>query len=549
MSTNYESKIGILILVDIVNFTQQASKYGDVKLRGFIDKIESQISDISEKKGIHFIKSIGDAFLLFIDKADIPGMNLFLEFVSELRDKSIQGILDFEEFISDLRCVAHFGTFQFKFENDKIIDLQGAEGIKVFRIEKEAGRYEVVITGQIFELIKMTLDEKKIDYIEMGQKIFKGLSNHPILLYKLIFPEKNLSSDLLEQEMKSLEKKCQTIPVFGGLFPDISMEKNFINLSIKGEMKPDYYYMDVEKRRKIIETLEVEDREEKFERMKEHDSCFLSAKEMYETYMRGVIFGLPGSGKTTIMRYFAYRDFLENQKKSTIEEKRAILFFYCFSALPYKEWLKMAKKKVEPDMEDIESILAYFVYHFLFGKKNHSSLTEKERREFYKAEKAVIKAYNQGRLTLLMDGLDESENPTVKKSILDLYRRLFKDFSWNDNKIYLTSRYLEKEDFLDDFSKSLFEVCSLDMEQLRQIARYFYGSDSPLYRKFDDVVWKEEIATKIGGTPVTAILLLAYFKRFLRFENRYVMYDVLIKFILIKIWKLVKKSNFDSDII
>ncbi|NIR04996.1 MAG: hypothetical protein GTN82_06185, partial [Candidatus Aminicenantes bacterium] len=170
------------------------------------------ISDISGKMGINFIKSIGDAFLLFIDGIDIPKMDLFLDFAAELRNKSIQGIFDFDDFTADFRCVAHFGNFQFKLENEKIIDVQSVEGIKVFRIEKEADRYEVVITGQLFELIKMTLGEKKINHIPAGKRTIENFSDQPILLYKLIFPEKDISSESLEQKSRMLELECQTIP-------------------------------------------------------------------------------------------------------------------------------------------------------------------------------------------------------------------------------------------------------------------------------------------------------------------------------------------------
>jgi WD40 repeat protein len=549
MSDHYESKIGILILLDIVNFTQQASKYGDTKLKGLFKKIETQINDISGKMGIYFIKSIGDAFLLFIDGIDIPKMKLFLEFVSELREKSIQGILDFEDFIGDLRCVAHFGNFQFKVEDEKIIDLQSVEGIIVFRIEKEAGRYEVVITGPLFDLIKGILEEKEIDYILAGKRTLENFSDQPILLYKLIFPGKDLLSGSLEQKLKTLEVECQTIPVFGGLYPAISMEKNFINLSIKGAMKPDYHYTDIDKRKKIQETLEVEHKKKKLERMREHYRHIFNAEELYETYNRGVIFGLPGAGKTTTLRYFAYKDFLVNRDMPDKEKKRVILFFYCYSACSYDQWFKMTKQKLEPDLDDIESILAFFTYHFLFSKKELFLLSENERKEFYKAEKTVIKAYKQGCLTLLMDGLDECENHQIKESSITLYRRLFRDFSGTDNKIFLTSRYSEKEDFPDETIECVFDICSLDMEQLREMARYFYKNEPTLYQRFDEVVWKEEIAAKLGGTPITAILLLTYFREFQRLESRFNMYDVLIKFIFIKTWKQVKQSRYDGNIV
>jgi hypothetical protein len=52
------------------------------------------------------------------------------------------------------------------------------------------------------------------------------------------------------------------------------------------------------------------------------------------------------------------------------------------------------------------------------------------------------------------------------------------------------------------------------MEQLRQMAEYFYRDDSQLYKEFDQVVWNEEIAAEVGGTPLIALLVIAYFECF-----------------------------------
>ncbi|MCP4350965.1 MAG: hypothetical protein GY795_36325, partial [Desulfobacterales bacterium] len=82
------------------------------------------------------------------------------------------------------------------------------------------------------------------------------------------------------------------------------------------------------------------------------------------------------------------------------------------------------------------------------------------------------------------------------------------------------------------------------MEHLREMAGWFYGDDTDIYRLFDEVVWKQEIAAKIGGTPLTALLVLAYFQVFEKFDSRYVMYDILIKFMLMRIWESLKNKTY-----
>ncbi|NIM15625.1 MAG: hypothetical protein GTO45_26900 [Candidatus Aminicenantes bacterium] len=83
--------------------------------------------------------------------------------------------------------------------------------------------------------------------------------------------------------------------------------------------------------------------------------------------------------------------------------------------------------------------------------------------------------------------------------------------------------------------KPVFDVRPLDMEQLRQMAQYFYGEDSGLYREFDRVVWQEEIAAKVGGTPLTALLVIAYYQIFRKFDTRYLMYNIIVVFILLRV--------------
>ncbi|NIM16494.1 MAG: hypothetical protein GTO45_31160, partial [Candidatus Aminicenantes bacterium] len=85
------------------------------------------------------------------------------------------------------------------------------------------------------------------------------------------------------------------------------------------------------------------------------------------------------------------------------------------------------------------------------------------------------------------------------------------------------------------------------MEQLRDMAKYFYTGKPKLFNAFDEVVWKEEIAAKVGGTPLTALLVIAYFEIFRKFDTRYFMYNVIVIFILIRVWKQVKEKHFNMD--
>ncbi|NIM14810.1 MAG: hypothetical protein GTO45_22710 [Candidatus Aminicenantes bacterium] len=135
-------------------------------------------------------------------------------------------------------------------------------------------------------------------------------------------------------------------------------------------------------------------------------------------------------------------------------------------------------------------------------------------------------------------------------------KELFKDLSdgprkGKANRVFLTSRYSERDMYFSgkgaDMLKPQFEVRSLDMEQLREMARYFYGEETDLYKKFDDIVWREEIAAKVGGTPITALLVIAYYEIFRKFDTRYHMYNIIVIFILVRVWKQIKEKHFNKD--
>ncbi|HLP44772.1 MAG TPA: WD40 repeat domain-containing protein, partial [Candidatus Kapabacteria bacterium] len=82
------------------------------------------------------------------------------------------------------------------------------------------------------------------------------------------------------------------------------------------------------------------------------------------------------------------------------------------------------------------------------------------------------------------------------------------------------------------------------MDQVRAAARHLIGADSPIYKKFDEAVWREEVVVKMAATPLTALLLSAFFQAYEKFEQRFSMNDLLLKFILLKVWENVKSGAF-----
>ncbi|MCU0289896.1 MAG: hypothetical protein MUF15_26335, partial [Acidobacteria bacterium] len=70
------------------------------------------------------------------------------------------------------------------------------------------------------------------------------------------------------------------------------------------------------------------------------------------------------------------------------------------------------------------------------------------------------------------------------------------------------------------------------------------SAESPVYKKFDEALWREEVVVKMAATPLTALLVTAYFQAYEKFDHRFPMYDLLIKFILLKAWENIKTGMF-----
>ena len=546
-----EQKKGVLFLADVVDYTRQAANQKPQNIDCFNTLFESTVKALAKNYGGLFIKRIGDAVLLFFEN-EVD----FLNFTILLREKSRQRELDNSGFNCSLRMVAHYGKFHFTGAEGNFTDLSDAEGIIVFRMEAEKGAKEndVFITGFLLNMVKTEIREQGIGIELVIEKVLKGFEGKTAI-YKLIFPEAEgqKETDILTAKMRELEQDTWQIPVFGDLYPTMSMADNFVNLDIApGD---DIGAIKRKKQAQQLERLKKEEERPDSIALKEIETGIghLNVEELYLHFNQGIIFGLPGSGKTTILKYFAFREFKKNQTIEDKEKQRLVMFIPCAGILDYETWFNRRHNETGHQVishYNIETILDYLVNGFLFGVQGPGN-----DEYIKKAEMAVHRAFYQGRLTVLVDALDEVSKNQQKDRILAIVKELFhqsKEEKRQGNRFYLTSRYSEKKRSTArkyaHILKPVFNVRSLDMEQLRQMAEYFYRDDTQLYKEFDQVVWQEEIAAKVGGTPLTALLVIAYFECFKKFDTRYLMYHIILVFILVRAWKEIKEGTFDKDL-
>ena len=122
----------------------------------------------------------------------------------------------------------------------------------------------------------------------------------------------------------ALREECKTIPVFGRLRPDIPMDQSFINLTL------DARFREQEREMQVPHFLDHEDADRRGDKERRRESANLpiGARTLWQTYSKGLIIGLPGAGKTTILRHFAHLAF-------SADPESHVLFLPCRSLKPH----------------------------------------------------------------------------------------------------------------------------------------------------------------------------------------------------------------------
>ncbi len=118
---DYKILHGILALIDIVNFTPQATKLGGKNTQKYTTYFQDKVTAIAGKHRFRVIKSMGDAVLIFGTDAED-----FLEIMKDLFEREKPD--DRFGFKSQYRMVGHSGFFQFQMEGGRPVDLLSPGG-------------------------------------------------------------------------------------------------------------------------------------------------------------------------------------------------------------------------------------------------------------------------------------------------------------------------------------------------------------------------------------------------------------------------------------
>ncbi|MCX6902769.1 MAG: hypothetical protein NTW03_04705, partial [Verrucomicrobia bacterium] len=548
------------MLLDVVGYTPQSRATGAQGTREFDLHFAEVIKQRAEPHGFHFIKTIGDAALLW-GTAPAGLVQLILElFGNPIAPKG--GITP------SLRMLAHKDYFVFSCDptDGRVSDVHGLEGITLFRLEKKAHLNRVVVTSHLFHGLRPLCERHLIGHqlIPLREDL-KGMGeDSPRQVFLLTPPLAPQVGDLelpgpYRAARSALRDRVQFIPVFGNLYPQIPMAENFLDLTLDRQRTsaPGGYFVwrtpELARRMELAEArhgkismrgeegLAREAEKETFEARKlDH----LTADELFAQWTAAVIAGLPGAGKTTILRHFAWRALEDNL--------HAVIVFV------EARHLQPAHASPPAGMTALSPEHVFHVLASLFLKPGTlpEHLTPEDQDHIAETARALRRAWDDQKAIVLLDALDEAPTPALREWLAKAADVLMPKFDLGSSaggspkapagRCYLSLRAAALERQTAITSAPLLLVNALNMEQIRAIARRRLGADSPLYARFDDLIWRRLDIQKIAGTPLTAMLMVFFYEVYQDFARRYATYRLLVLFVLDRAWSRIKEGQFSG---
>ncbi|MEW6609453.1 MAG: NACHT domain-containing protein, partial [bacterium] len=488
----------------------------------FLTKIKS----ISSKYNFTWIKDIRDAGL-FIGNGPIEAVHFYQEAleqfpISPKRETIHRG------FVIKFRLAAHFCSFKAEYNShQQIIDISGGEIDFLFKdMEKEATAGQMVVSPDFYKQFSADITSKGFGFTPFVAR------DTMTTLYLLILPVL-LSPDILSvsdttlllDKMNELKQNVQKIKTLGGLYPDLNMEDQFIELRLTTPVLS-------EERREEWDIIDFQ----KYGRQKAQKAeqkNLLKCDEIYERHPHLFIKGIPGVGKTTILKYFCFKGF--NSDKYPI-------FIPCHTIPNIEQWEQdypYASKDIKKFMVDLVTSA------FIYPGRSYKELTAQEKQTLAKMAETVRKWATQGKAIFCLDALDEVTNTSQQKQILNKVALWFK--STPESHIYLTARDHTFFEISEDVL--LASVNPLAVDQFQDLGRKFFEGKKNLLQKFNQAsVDQQEVVALIANTPLLATLVLVWFKKKGEFARRPIILHFITLFILLRIWDRLKNPDFQKSI-
>lgn len=175
-----------MVLVDLVDFSKITNELGDRRSSEFRNRTFLIIKNAFSESSFKYIKDVGD-LLVFFGNNVTQMLNAYIKLSDGPR-------ITFSEISAQYRFIAHYGLFQFEYENDRIIDFSGSESNFIFRMEKCAKAFELITSYAFAPFIKQCLRDLpfanllKADSInwDIPPKGFEDRFDNPLLKISLV---------------------------------------------------------------------------------------------------------------------------------------------------------------------------------------------------------------------------------------------------------------------------------------------------------------------------------------------------------------------------
>ena len=535
----------ILVLLDIVEYTSQSVAQGSPATREFDKYFADELSKRGARYDFHYIKSIGDAALLWGNDPIA-----LVEFALDVFYRDC--IPPYKNFDVRLRMIACKDYYEFSHDRPgKVIDVHGAEAIQIFRSEKTAHLNRILVFPTPYSGLSDYAKSHGFTITELTDFApFKGMAaKTPRALYILRPPLQPGSADkefpaAFRDARDQLRELVQNIPVFGELYPTIPMSQDFLNLSLdrqKTDGPSGYYKFDIpnfEDRMGIDRDGHRRAPHAEREHLPNFDR--IGATDLFKYVRKAVIAGVPGAGKTTILRHFAFRALAD-------EECATIVLVEAKHLIPGHLTLVS-----QGNIYEIHNILTVATALFLYPHQDPVTFDADQHKTLASTAATLLDRWENGLAIILFDALDEATGKDQRQWLASAAATLMAEIpdaktpaqslALRRHACFLTLRVAELGSYY--FPRiPVFLVNSLEYGQITDIALRQFGGDTSLHKQFGkDLLLRSDIQN-IAGTPLTAMLMVFYYQVYKKFDTRFAIYRLLLCFILARSWDRIKQGT------
>ncbi|MCI0685460.1 MAG: protein kinase, partial [Gemmataceae bacterium] len=348
-----------------------------------------------------------------------------------------------------------------------------------------------------------------------------------------------------ESARNDLRDKVRQIPVFGNLYPPIPMEQNFLNVTLDLHAtrgNAGYYRLgapDIRRRAQIKGMRERLPADDPYatapfgpDQEQEDRSTDLPADKLFDRFAVAVVAGLPGAGKTTILRHLAWR---------VLRDRPDAIVLYV-EAKHLRDSHISARDNLQPDR--IFKVLASL---FLLPDTDPKKFSAADNKNVNDTALSLKLAWEQSRAVLLLDALDEAPTPKLREWLAQAANCLMAPLNLPPEqpspagRCYLSLRYAELTHHAMT-QAPVFFVNPLDQAQIKEIARGRLEGKPELFHAFESEITRPDIQ-KVAGTPLTAMLMVFFFEVYGRFDRRFATYRLLVLFVLYRAWRQIQDDK------